>query len=564
MASDWPPRLTLQTEPVLRLFTGENFYSSSDAAIREAVLNAIDAVGRRKDDDPKIEQQIEVVFDRGNQTIKISDNGDGMTRDDLANLFTRVGASASRLAGDQQHYRAIGEFGIGALSYFLLCDNYQIQTLKNGSDAVGLTFSRAMLDGSTPAGVCEPTRTDVGTTVTLFVRTSELLQAAVDKFPHWMRNVRGLASRIEPCGEVVNQGGLTRQVRTISTPAPPDWIEESNIGPPTDLSIWDKYDGKGQVDVLYRGVFVERVELDQLWGLEGAIHVDPKHFRPKLNREGFVGDLLKREVTPFLRSVHPLVLTEAVECIREILRDRDDWSLNKAVTLWLAVPRHAEYSAAAHVWDEEFRNRRAFRLLEQASEREVSIAELTKLGASKVYLVPDKIDQTDPIISQAIRVLRAGKATVVQGLQRDTGYLSTISVTSNYTSWLLLNTFRNELPELVQVHSVAKDVVAHDSLADVFTVSPIVKLVRLGGSSAPFVAIGDEIWINIDAGEGQKILDEICERNEGHLGLWVACMMHAPEQGQRLDQVGALLRRMKPSVQRLGLVRRQLLRSFIR
>jgi hypothetical protein len=43
--SDWPPRLTLEIEPVLRLFTGENFYSSADAAMREAVLNAIDASG---------------------------------------------------------------------------------------------------------------------------------------------------------------------------------------------------------------------------------------------------------------------------------------------------------------------------------------------------------------------------------------------------------------------------------------------------------------------------------------------------------------------------------------
>lgn len=47
MINGWPPRLTVDIEPVLRLFTGENFYSSADAALREAVLNAIDAIGRR-------------------------------------------------------------------------------------------------------------------------------------------------------------------------------------------------------------------------------------------------------------------------------------------------------------------------------------------------------------------------------------------------------------------------------------------------------------------------------------------------------------------------------------
>lgn len=561
--SDWPPSLTLATEPVLRLFTGENFYSSADVAIREAVLNAIDAIGRRIDVEPDTEQQIEIAFDCVNQTIAISDNGDGMNQNDLTNLFSKVGASASRIAQEQQHYRAIGEFGIGALSYFLVCDKYQIQTLKNGSDPTGLMFSAAMLDGKTTAEELEPTRASVGTTVKLFVKSPELLQMTIDKFAHWMRNVSGLSSRVEPSGDELKQGGLTRQVHTVPIPTPPDWIEKSDIGPPENLDIWDSYDGKGQVDVLYRGVFVERVELEQLWGLEGAIHVDPKHFRPKLDREGFVGDSLKNEVTPFLRAVHPLVLQKAVECIRELLRARDDWSLNKAITLWLAVPRNSEYTDAARLWDDEFRNRKAFRLLEQASEREVSIAELKALNSGKIYLAPDVIDKSNPIIGQAIRVLRAERAIVVQGLQRDTGYLSTVAMASNYTSWLLLNTFRKELPEIIQVQSVAKDVVEHESLADVFNTAPIVKLVKLGSDSAPFVAIGEEIWINVETNEGRMIVEEVCKRNEGHLGLWVACMMHAPEQGQRLDQVGALLRRKMPAIQRLGLVRRQFLRTFI-
>ena len=36
--SEWPPQLTVEIEPVQQLFTGENFYSSADAALREAVL----------------------------------------------------------------------------------------------------------------------------------------------------------------------------------------------------------------------------------------------------------------------------------------------------------------------------------------------------------------------------------------------------------------------------------------------------------------------------------------------------------------------------------------------
>jgi len=437
MPLDWPPSLTLETESVLKLFTGENFYSSADAAIREVVLNSIDAIGRRKDTEPATEPKIDIVFDRENQTIAISDNGDGMDRDDLAKLFTKIGASASRLVPNQQHYRAIGEFGIGALSYFLVCDRYQIQTMKQDSSPIGLMFSKTMLDGRTPAQDCAATQESVGTTVIMYVSSPELFKLTIDKFVHWMRNVDGLSGRIMPDGEDLRQGGLTRQVRPVEPTDSPTWIENSNLGPPENLDIWDRNDGKGQVDILYRGVFVERLELEQLWGLEGAIHVDPKHFRPKLDREGFVGDALKSEITPFLRSVHPHVLEKAVECIRELLSSRDDWSLNKAITLWLAVPRTPEYANAARLWDQEFRNRKAFRLRGQTTDREVSISEIVDLNADKIYLEPDRIDPSNPVIVQAIRVLRARGSVIVQGLQRDGGYLSTVSMQSNYSSWLL-------------------------------------------------------------------------------------------------------------------------------
>lgn len=563
MTDSWPPSLTIDTEPVLKLFTGENFYSSPDAAIREVTLNSIDAIGRRIETKPDIKPDIEIVFDRDKQTITISDNGDGMDCDDLAKLFSKVGASASRLAQGKEHYSAIGEFGIGALSYFLVCNKYQIQTLKDGSDAIGLTFSKAMLDGVTQAEEFDATRTSVGTTVTMDIISSEIFQMTIDKFSHWMRNVDGLSSRILPDGTDLSQGGLTRQVRLVESTDQPEWIEDSDLGPPENLDIWDHYDGKGRVDVLYRGVFVERIEIEQLWGLEGAIHVNPKHFRPKLNREGFVGETLRSEVTPFLQLVHPRVLEKAVECIRELLKSRDNWSLNKAITLWLAVPRNEQYADAANLWDAEFRNRKAFRVLGQSSEREVSVLEIIELKADEIYLAPDRIDQSDPVIGQSIRVLRARGSVVVQGLQRDGGYLSTVSIPSNSTSWLLLNIFQSELPKVIEVQSVAQRLVRQESVADVYTSSPVVKLVELGQNSGSFVAVGSEIWINIETDAGQKIIYEICKRNEGHLGLWVACMMHAPDEGHQLDQVGKLLRRTKPVVEGLGLVRRQYLRSLL-
>ena len=116
----WPPKFKLDQKAILHLFTGETFYSNVDAAIREAVLNAIDAVGRRRIAEKNIIPDIRVVFDRQSMTVTVSDNGDGMEQEQFSHLFSTIGRSAARIATTIQEgqYNAVGEFGIGVLSYF--------------------------------------------------------------------------------------------------------------------------------------------------------------------------------------------------------------------------------------------------------------------------------------------------------------------------------------------------------------------------------------------------------------------------------------------------------------
>ncbi len=558
--TEWPPKLTLETEPVLKLFTGENFYSSADAALREAVLNSIDAIGRRKEVNPALESEIDVVFDREKQLIQISDNGIGMNQEDLANLYTKIGASAAQLSNGTD-YKAVGEFGIGALSYFLICNHYELQTFREGHEPVGLAFSKGMLDGKTQATEVQASQENVGTTLYLHLDDPKLLEICTQKFPHWLRSVEGLTGQILPEGKTLEQGGLTRSVKRIETADDPEWLEATEIGPPEDLSVWDSYDGKGQVDVLYRGVFVERLVVDQLWGLEGAIHVDPKHFRPMLNREGFVGENLKSELTPFLQKMHPAILERAIECIHDLLDSSDAWNNRRAITLWLAVPRRQEYSVAMEKWDDEFKNRKAFTLLGKTGDSEVSIADIISKNADKIFLAPDQ-DNNDPLQRQAVRVLRGKGSIVVRGMQRDKGYLQSAPVQAHFSSWLLLNTFREELPPVEHVQNVAQSLLSQDSVALIYKDVPLVKIVELGTDSVPFIAVGNEIWVNIEVDAGKEIVGEICLRNEGHIGLWIACMMHAPGD-QHLNQIGNLLRKHKPDIERLGLVRRQYLRSLL-
>lgn len=564
MPSDnWPPKFTIHQESILGLFTGETFYSSVDASIREAVLNAIDAVGRQRDTDPSLSADIAVTFDRQSRTVTVTDNGDGMRKTEVAQLFTKIGSSAATLASAAKdgQYRAVGEFGIGVLSYFLICHQFELHSLRIGSEPIGLEFSRAMLDGRSQARSVEPRQTTQGTQLVLSVETEDHFKCLLEKFPHWVRHVDGLRAQEYPGGTEVHQGGLSREIKVVDV-STPDWIHKTAVGPPVLFDSWDKFDGSAHVDVLYRGVFVDTVSIDGLWAIAGAIHVDPKHFRPKLNREGFVGDTLKAELEPVLRAAHPLVLERAIECVRDVLGTErtKHWTLDRWVTLWLAVPRSGSYSRAAALWDKDFRSRKAFRLLGPTQKNEdVSVQDLVNLGTQELYVAPLSLQSTDQITQQAVRVLRNSGRPVVQGISREANFLAGASLVGASTGDLLVNHFRGELPTLVPVEQVAASIVRQETAVSVFPDPPNVKLVRLGSNATALVPVGDEIWINLDCHAGKEIINEVCRRNDGHPGLWAACMRHA---GQYAQQIANILLASPSAINRLGPVKRAFLRSL--
>jgi len=559
----YPPKFTLDTARVLNLFTGDRFYSSADAAIREAVLNAIDACGRRGESEPTCEPQIQVSFDEDALTVMVSDNGDGMGKGELAELFSKVGASASNLAAKNaaEQYKAVGEFGIGVISYYLVCDKYRVHTKKGNDDPLGLEFTRTMLDGETAATDIPPERTTQGTTLILFVKTLDLLRSLIAKFPHWIRNVHGLSATIMPSGLPLRQGGLGREIRTVQVELP-TWAERANIGPPYLFDAWDHFDGSAHVDVLYRGVFVDHLDVPRLWATEGSIDVNPKDFKPKLNREGFVGDTLRGEVTQFLQAMHPNILVHALDCMREVLDtpNAKEWTLRRWVTLWLAIPRDTSYANAAKAWDEEFRNREAFLLLETDGERGVSVADLELMKDSVIYIAPTNLEQQTDWVKQAVRILRARGLRVVQGILRDDGYLHLANLLGPSTDPLLQH-FRGILPRLERVEKIAEHLVRADSVAELFEANPRVRLVPLGGKGAPLVRVGNEIWINVESSPGKEIVREVCDRNDGYFGFLAACLMHAP--GAFADLANILRDAVGVSL-KLGLVRRQFLRGLVK
>ena len=568
--NDWPPKLTISEEAILNLFTGETFYSGFDAGIREAVLNAIDAIGRRQDTEPNISPDIQVIFDRQSMTVTVMDNGDGMGKEQIGFLFAKIGASASKVLKSSQdgQYKAVGEFGIGILSYFLVCERFQLHSKKGENEPVGLEFSRAMLDAKTHASPVASRRNEQGTELVLSIDKEDYFELLLEKFPYWVREVNGLSARKFPEDEGISQGGLSREIKPIHVDKP-DWIHEAHIGPPVLFSSWNNFDGFARVDILYRGIFVAEIKVQHLWAIAGAIHVDPKHFRPKLNREGFVGDKLQAELEPVLRACHPQVLERAIDCVRELLTDEgfENWSLRRWVTLWLAVPRSGNYEKAAQIWDAEFQNRKAFKLLLTGrSEKEVSILDIQKLGQKKIYVIPEDLSNKSQITQHAVRILRDSGYPVIQGISKEKNFLRNTSFVGASTGDLLVKHFKHVLPELVHVETVARSVVTQETAISVFDEPPEIKLVKIGTGAVPVLPVGDEVWINIDSESGKQIVEDICKRNEGHLGFWIACLEYGGLQNSRdyAQQIARILKKCEKKISKLGPIRRQYLRRVIR
>jgi len=561
----WPPKFTLDTSHLLQLFVGERFYSSADAAIREAVLNAIDACGRRAMVEPGASCEIKLIFDEQANTMTISDNGDGMGKEELSQLFSKVGSSASELAkqDSQDQYDAVGEFGIGVISYFLVCDQFEVHTVRVGSEEpLGLKFDRSMLDGEESASSVPAKRKEPGTTVEFVVRDSDLLVHLIEKYSYWVRDVPGLQATKLPTGEEIPQGGLSKKIMPVDVEFP-EWIERARLGPPTSAADLVELDGNGHVDVLYRGVFVDRVDVNALWGVEGTIDVDPRQFKHRLNREGFVGSQLQEQVTRFLQLIHPRILESALEVIvLALANDSEDyWPIHRRATLWLAIPRSEPYLEVANSWDAIFWDQKVFRLLEGSERaREVSLSELEAIDVDKFYLAPQKIQRASVLARQAIRILRARGEPVVQGILRDASYLRAAPMTGSSTSDLLINQFSQRFPDLIQAESVAQELVSGDAEATIFDQEPTIVIVKLGADAAPLVSVGNAVWINMEVDQGKSIIEEILRLNQGHLGLWVACLKHAPSHAHEIaDRLGSI---PDPPV-RLGLVRRQYLRGFL-
>lgn len=155
-------------------------YSDKDIFLRELISNGCDAISKVKRlssiGEAKIPEEIKyeviVSVNKENKTLKIIDNGIGMTEEEINKYINQVAFSgaedfiAKYKDKMDESNQIIGHFGLGFYSAFMVSDKVEIDTLSyvEGSEAV-----KWICDGGTEYEITSSQRNERGTTITLYI-----------------------------------------------------------------------------------------------------------------------------------------------------------------------------------------------------------------------------------------------------------------------------------------------------------------------------------------------------------------------------------------------------------
>ncbi len=177
-------------------------YSDHDIFVRELISNGCDAVTKLKKlslmgefDETDEPYRIDVSTSANNKTITFTDNGIGMTEEEVEKYINQIAFSGAEAFLEQYKDKAteeqiIGHFGLGFYSAFMVADKVTIETksYKDGEDAVywecedGLEYSMKKC-----------VKSDRGTTITLYLNEDSYefaneyrIKEVIDKYCSFM------------------------------------------------------------------------------------------------------------------------------------------------------------------------------------------------------------------------------------------------------------------------------------------------------------------------------------------------------------------------------------------
>ncbi|MCM1285862.1 MAG: molecular chaperone HtpG [Acetobacter sp.] len=158
-----------------------SIYTHKEIFLRELISNASDAMDKLyfkslTDDSVKLAKddfKIQIDVDKDSRTITLTDNGIGMTADELESNLGTIAKSGSlnfkqENADDEKadDISVIGQFGVGFYSSFMVADKVEVVSKAFGSDTANKWVSSGV-DGYT---IEECSKEDAGTVITLYIK----------------------------------------------------------------------------------------------------------------------------------------------------------------------------------------------------------------------------------------------------------------------------------------------------------------------------------------------------------------------------------------------------------
>ena len=322
--------ISIHTEnifPIIKKF----LYSDNEIFLRELVSNAVDAVQKIKrlaslgQYNGELGQPlVEVSVDETAKTITISDNGLGMTAEEIKKYINQVAFSGAsefveKFKDAKDANEIIGKFGLGFYSAFMVADLVEIQTLSYQDGAVPAKWT---CDGSTEFEISEGNRTTRGTSIILHVNaeseeflSEHKLQEILDKYAKFLPVPIKFGVKTEQEEDGTDEEGKAKyksvEIDNIINTTNPIWTKT-----PADLSDADYLDFYKQLyPFSEEPLFWIHLNVDYPFNLTGVLYFpkvkddfDMQRNKIKLfSRQVFITDEVKDIVPEFLMLLHGVI-----------------------------------------------------------------------------------------------------------------------------------------------------------------------------------------------------------------------------------------------------------------
>ncbi len=322
--------ISIHTEnifPIIKKF----LYSDHEIFLRELVSNAVDATQKIKRlsslgqyNGELGELKVEIALDPEKKTITISDQGIGMTAEEIKKYINQIAFSGAeefveKFKEAKDANELIGKFGMGFYSAFMVAEKVEIQTR---SFQEGAAPARWECDGTTEFELTEGSRTTRGTDIILYINSDSeeflekhRLQEILNKYCSFLPVPIKFGTRTEsvddgedekgkPKYKTVEVDNIINNTHPIWTKAPAELKDEDYLGFYKELYPFSE-------DPL----FWIHLNVDYPFHLTGVLYfpkvkkeMDLKPNKIKLySRQVFITDEVKDIVPEFLMLLHGVI-----------------------------------------------------------------------------------------------------------------------------------------------------------------------------------------------------------------------------------------------------------------